>query len=512
MNEIHVLQVAPGLDAGRMLIGGKAASLVRLLNLAAPVPPAFVLTTDAYRAWEAGQNDDILLALLKEGVAGLEAQTGRKFGAPGHGGLLVSVRSGAPISMPGMMDTVLNVGFGPITGHVDSFTCDARTRFLWQFAELVIGIDSEELDQLRRKFSGTDPESVMALEAALRDEAIARCKTWPASAIEELTMAAKAVFASWQSSRAKLYRRMRKIDDSIGTSVTVQQMVFGNFDGDSGSGVAFTRDPTTGKNEFCGEFLFGGQGEEIVSGKETAGGLAHWQERQPNQSQQLAIIGKQLEKLDGKAQEIEFTVERGKLYVLQCRPALLTARAAARVAVDMCNQGVLTQVEAVGYARSHGFDPYADGRGIAVSQGAIEVARGLPVGGGVAVGRVAFGDAMMSELQRSGEPGVLLTVETSPNSLPLMERAAALVTLRGGATSHAAVVAREMGRVCVVGVGGELVDGNARLIRPVKEGDWITVDGDAGVIYAGSKTVAADTSTEDELRLRYWASEHDGEP
>jgi pyruvate,orthophosphate dikinase len=341
---------------------------------------------------------------------------------------------------------------------------------------------------------------VLAAEAAKREQ------QWPKTAFQELGCAARAVFESWQSSRAKLYRRMRKIDDSIGTTVTVQQMVFGNRDSDSGSGVAFTRDPTTGADGLCGEFLFGGQGEEVVSGRETAGGLRAWRARQPGQFQQLESLGQRLERATNQVQEVEFTVEQSRFYVLQCRPARLTARAAARVAVDMHREQRISRHAAIEYARSHGFDPNANPRGLAVSAGARQLALGLPVGGGVAVGRVAFGGSKIEEIKRNGDPAVLVTVETSPKSLPLMQRCAALVTMRGGATSHAAVVARELGTSCVVGVGGEIEGDGAQFGDRIREGEWITVDGDTGALYAGRVVEVADILSSDERQLRSWAS------
>jgi pyruvate,orthophosphate dikinase len=488
-----------------MLLGGKASSLVRLLNLGAPVPPAFVLTTDAYREWAENPEGALLASFLQEGIGALEDRTGRRFGN-GMNGLVVSVRSGAPVSMPGMMDTVLNVGIGSVEPGAIPFAHDARSRFLWQYAELVLEIDGAALEALREKFGAPSFESNSALEKSLEAEAGRRGKRWPETPLQELAGAAQAVFASWQSSRAKLYRRMKKIDESIGTTVTVQQMVFGNRDANSGSGVAFTRDPTTGDDGLCGEFLFGGQGEEVVSGRETANGLTPWRQRQPLLFDQLQTLGRHLESSTSKVHEIEFTVEQGDFYVLQCRPALLTARAGARVAVQLFKDGRISQNDALAYARANGFDSSASGRGLSAAGLAKQVGSGLPVGGGVSTGRVAFGDSKMEELKLAGDPAVLMTVETSPKSLPLMRRCAALVTMRGGATSHAAVVARELGRPCVVGVGGEISGHTARMSDSIAEGDWVTVDGDRGLIFAGKATTIEDMLSAEERQLREWAT------
>lgn len=496
----RVLQILPQMDADRMLLGGKASSLVRLLDLGAAVPPAFVLTTEAFRDWASNPDEESLISLLKEGMSALEQRTARRFGT-GIGGLIVSVRSGAPVSMPGMMDTVLNVGIGTVADDSVPFLHDARSRFLYQYAELVLDIEAGLLDYWRS--IGT---TTAALEKLMAAEAIRQGKRWPNTPVEELAGAAKAVFASWQSSRAKLYRRMKKIDESIGTTVTIQQMVFGNFDTESGSGVAFTRDPTTGAKGPCGEFLFGGQGEELVSGRETASSLAEWRRRQPQAFQQLETLGQRLEGATSKVHEIEFTVEKGTFYVLQCRPALLTARAGARVAVQMFTEGNISKAEALAYAREHGFASEASAKVLAVPAGAKQVGSGLAVGGGVSNGRVAFGESKMEELRRAGDPAVLMTVETSPKSLPLMRRCAALVTMRGGATSHAAVVARELGTPCVVGVGGEIEGQSARMNESISEGDWITVDGDSGLIFSGKATTVAETLSDEERQLREWAT------
>ncbi|HVW70742.1 MAG TPA: PEP/pyruvate-binding domain-containing protein, partial [Steroidobacteraceae bacterium] len=384
----HVVKIEAAGGAERALIGGKAWSLQSLLDMGAAVPPACVLTTQAYRDWTRHREPQWLRDRLAEAVGMLESTTGRQFGA-GPQGLIVSVRSGAPVSMPGMMDTVLNVGLGRLPPGTEAYLYDARVRFLWQFAELVLDLGQPVLEGLRGRFAGLGaPAMAGPLEQALQALAEEQGKSWPASAMDELLAAAGAVFASWQSSRAKLYRRMRKIDDSIGTAVTIQQMVFGNRDAQSGSGVVFTRNPTSGADGLCGEFLFGGQGEEIVSGRETAGSIAQWRERQPEPFRELAALGKRLEEATGKVHEIEFTLEQGRLYVLQCRPALLTGRAAARVAVDFHDEGRISRAEAVVYARSHGFDPTASGRGLVVRPGERPIAMGLPVGGGVAVGRV----------------------------------------------------------------------------------------------------------------------------
>ena len=341
-----ILQLSADTYADRALIGGKAASLLTLAGIGAAVPPAFVLTTEAYRQWAATPDAGFVRALIDEGITGLEAVSGRKLGA----GLIVSVRSGAPVSMPGMMDTVLNAGIGVPAADAEPFIHEARLRFLRQYCELVLGIDP----------GGADTENDFRALAGDR---------FPETPRDELVGAAEAVFASWQSSRARLYRRMRKIDDNLGTSVTIQQMVFGNRGANSGSGVAFTRDPTSGAHGLTGEYIQRGQGEEIVAGKETGAGLDGWRAAQPERFAELRALGERLEADTHKVHEIEFTVEEGRLFVLQCRPALLTAKGAARVAVEMVREGRLDRAEAVAYAMTQGFDPDADPNAMGIAPG-----------------------------------------------------------------------------------------------------------------------------------------------
>ncbi len=471
------------------------------------MPPAFVLTTEAYRRWSACPDDGLIEELIDEGLRSLEQRTGRTLGSPG--GLVVSVRSGAPVSMPGMMDTVLNAGLGRVTAETDAFLCEARVRFLRQYAELVLGLDANVVDAMVAEHAGqgVDPAMLTALESALEAAATVAGKPWPGTPRQELAGAARAVFGSWQSPRAKLYRRMRKIDDALGTSVTIQQMVFGNRDRDSGSGVAFSRDPTSGNPGLTGEFLFLGQGEEVVAGKETGAGLAGWKSAQPQQFAKLEALGQTLEDTTGKVHEIEFTVESGAFFVLQCRPALLTARGAARVAVEMVDEGRLSRQAALDYAVVHGFDPQGDAVGLAVDSAAQALVQGLPVGGGVARGRLAMNPAAAEQFMQAGDPVVFATVETSPTLLSVMQRCTALVTMRGGATSHAAVVARQLGTPCVVGIGATIEADTLQIGKGLRQGDWVTVDGDSGRIYRGDAAVSVSRLSGPELQLRQWAAD-----
>jgi pyruvate,orthophosphate dikinase len=497
-----LVQISKDSDAGRMLVGGKAASLITLANHGAIVPPAFVLTTEAFRLWSEANDENLLGKLIAEGLSQLEAKTGGQLGAK-QDPLIVSVRSGAPESMPGMMDTVLNVGIGSLDEEKNDFLLNARRRFLWQFAELVIGIEAPRLQALREEFEVVGNIDIASLESRLAEEAQIVNKSWPDSPLQELVMASNAVFNSWQSSRAKLYRRMRKIDDAIGSTVTIQQMVFGNRDQNSGSGVAFSRNPANGEPGINGEFLVGAQGEEIVAGKQTAESLDIWAKTETDRFAELEELARKLEQSTSKVQEIEFTVEAGNLYVLQCRPALLTARAAARAAVEMYEEGLLDQVQMLEYARSHGFDPETEPRALAVRDGACALMTGLPVGGGVAVGCAAFTIEDADKLIRAGESVVFVTEETSPELLPIMQKAKALVTMRGGASSHAAVVARQLGTPCVVGVGEQINDKRIEIgTADLSTGDVITVDGDSGHIYPADVSELVEVLTPYEVKLR----------
>lgn len=503
MSQLPVVHISADLEADRMLLGGKATSLVTLTRAGARVPPAFVLTTAAYRQWADGACD--VRALIRQGIDMLQQQTGSRLGD--GGGLVVSVRSGAPVSMPGMMDTVLNAGLGRLGEGQPGYLYEARARFLWQFAELVIGLGSDELEAIAAVVGGgCTPATLDALENKLAGQAQARGLAWPQTPEDELVAAAQAVFASWQSPRAKLYRRMRKIDDSLGTSVTIQQMVFGNHDRRSGSGVAFTRNPTSGEASLTGEFLLGGQGEEVVAGRETGAGLEQLATHLPEQFAALEALGKKLEQQQGKVQEIEFTIDQGNLFVLQARAALLTARAAARIAVDLAGEGLLSRQQALAYAAEHGFDVAGSGEVLAVDETAQPVLSGLPVGGGVGVGRIALSPAAAESLIREGCPVVFVSVETSPHLLSLMQRSSALLTMRGGATSHAAVVAREVGIPCVVGIGADIADGAIRGVDGLVDGAWVTIDGDSGHIYPGQTARKVSRLDEAEATLKQWSA------
>jgi pyruvate,orthophosphate dikinase len=457
--------------AGRELVGNKGASIAEMRALGLPVPPAFVLPIDEckrYRAAGEQLDDEVWQAVLR-GIEHLEHETGRRLGDPAAP-LLVSVRSGAAVSMPGMMDTILNLG---ITDAVEDglarlsgdpgFARETHARFCHEFGHTVLGADIDA--------RGHDATAAEIRAAVLDDigEAV------PADPLEQLRAAIFAVFASWSSRRAIAYRRHWGIPEEGGTAVIVQAMVFGNLGEGSGTGVLFTRDPLSGAPEPYGEWLPRGQGEDVVSGTHDPLQLSALAEEQPDVHVQLLEAAAVLERAHADVQDIEFTVERGSLYLLQTRAAKRSPLAAVRIATDLVSEGMIDVETALRRVSPEQVQsvlcptlPDASVTGVKV------LARGIPACPGVASGR-AIGETDLAE--RAGDPVVLVRPTTSPEDVAAMIAAGAVVTERGGATSHAAVVTRALGRPSVVGVG----DG----ATTAWEGHEVTVDGSAGVIYAG---------------------------
>jgi pyruvate,orthophosphate dikinase len=462
------------------LIGGKAASLGRMRQLGLPVPPAFVLTTDACRAYfdGGGKLPAELDQLTAEGIAHLEEALARQFGA-GPSPLLVSVRSGAPVSMPGMMDTVLNLGMNDEveaalaaeTGD-PAFAADTHTRFRSLFGRVVLKTDRPAPDAI------------------------------PADPAEQLRMAIAAVFDSSRSRRARSYKKHCNLPDDMGTAVTVQGMVFGNLDDRSGTGVLFTRNPLSGAAEPYGEYLARGQGEDVVSGCCTPQPLSALAEQLPHLHTQLLQAGAALEHHGRDAQDIEFTVQRGELFLLQTRSAKRSPEAAVRMAVEMVDQGLITREQALERVspeqirlllRPHLAPGAADGAEV--------LATGEPACPGVGAGVCVSDPDEAQERAERGEQVVLVRESTSPEDVHGMIAATAVITETGGSTSHAAVVSRQLGRPCVVGCGSGTV---SRLA-----GQTATVDGDNGTVFAGRLPIATpDAATDPRLsRLRAWADE-----
>jgi pyruvate, orthophosphate dikinase len=488
-----------GLDGGeppsRELIGGKAWSVARMRVLGLNVPPAFVVTTRACAAYLAtGTPPHSLEEEIAAAIAWLEAQTSRRFGR-GPRPLLVSVRSGAPISMPGMMDTVLNLGMNDETEHALAAECgdpifarDTHRRFLELYARIVLKTGELDLD------AAADP-------ARWRDTIAAAGGPVSMDARQQLHAALRAVFDSWNSRRARRYRQHHDIPETLGTAVTVQAMAFGNLDDRSGTGVLFSRNPLTGDAAPYGEYLPRAQGEDVVSGKFTPRPLSELAAKLPAVHQELMAAAGKLEAASGDVQDIEFTVERGRLYLLQARSAKLAPHAALRIAVDFVREGLLDEAAAIRRLTPEQVRILLSPRlSDDVRSAAEPVAKGEGASPGVGIG-VAVADSDDAESRaKAGEAVVLARPTTSPEDLHGMIGARAVVTERGGATSHAAVVGRALGLPCVVGCGtGSL----AALI-----GKTITVDGQSGAVFDGALPIEAPDESDDELltTVARWAS------
>jgi pyruvate,orthophosphate dikinase len=514
------------------LLGGKGAGLAEMTIAGLPTPPGFTITTEACNDYfDAGEKlpdglwDDVLEA-MKE----VERRSGKGFGDP-KSPLLVSVRSGAKFSMPGMMDTVLNLGLNEetlqgliaLTGN-ERFGWDAYRRFIQMFGRIVMGVDGHRFDEVleaKKAERGVKQDTELSADdlRALAEQfkKIVRDDTgrdFPDDPSEQLDLAIKAVFASWFGQRARDYRKFNKIADDLGTAVNVVTMVFGNMGDDSGTGVAFTRDPNTGERVLYGEYLTNAQGEDVVAGIRTAPKIAQMATDMPAVFDEFQRIGQQLERHYRDVQDLEFTIERGKLYMLQTRSAKRTAAAAVKIAVDMVADGTISEREAVAriepaqvdqLLRAQ-FDPNA-------RKDAKRIAKGLNASPGAAVGRAVFDADDAVEWVGRGEKVVLVRIETSPDDFHGMAVAQGILTARGGATSHAAVVARQIGKPCVAGCAELLVDYGAKSARSsesglaFQEGDWISVDGSTGEVFLGAlPTVEARFEDQKELQtILGWA-------
>jgi pyruvate,orthophosphate dikinase len=497
-------------DVGRDVLGGKGAGLVEMVGLGLSVPPGFVIGTPCGRAYfdafPGPALPDDLDGELKTRLAALEESAGRRFGND-EDPLLVSVRSGAPVSMPGMMDTVLNVGLTPAgTEKLAARTGDPRfaytslERLLDTFARTVRGVDVGEIEDA---LMDLPPEADPGRAAQARCDALLKVieaesgSAFP-DAHGQLRESIEAVFRSWRSRRAKAYRKHKGIDENMGTAVVVQTMVFGNRDDDSGSGVAFTRDPSTGARGAFGDFLFRAQGEDVVSGEHDTYPLQTIEDRLPEVYAELLATFQTLERHTRDLCDIEFTIESGRLYLLQTRVGQRSGRAAVALAVDLVDEGLISIDEAVtrvddeqlAAAQAPRFDD-------AVPDGDV-IARGLAASPGAVTGCAAFDSDRAQALKDDGRDVVLLRPTTSPADMPGVIASVGVVTGRGGRTSHAAVVARGMGRAAVCGVGELAVAGDRRSAtlagRELNEGDLISVDGDHGIVSAGRRpTVPAHT-------------------
>ncbi|HEY1292035.1 MAG TPA: pyruvate, phosphate dikinase [Chloroflexota bacterium] len=528
---VYMAEDAPASD--RDLLGGKGAGLAAMTQAGLPVPAAFTITTAACNAFQQAKGQfpsglwDQTLAALKK----VEAKSGRKLGDAANP-LLVSVRSGARESMPGMMDTVLNLGLNDETvaglarqtGN-ERFAWDAYRRFVGMFGRIVLGIDGARIDEVfegakkavgARQDTDLGPDQLRQVTQELK--ALVQQETgrpFPTDVLEQLELAIKAVFNSWMGKRAVDYRNQFKIPHDLGTAVSVVTMVFGNMGDDSGTGVAFTRNPSTGQRQIYGEFLSNAQGEDVVAGIRTPISISKMHEQWPAVYRQFEEIADRLEQTYKDVQDLEFTVERGKLYMLQTRNAKRTGKAAVVTAVEMVGEGLITREEALKRIQPMHvqqilvpqFDPES------LRKAGDPIGRGLAASPGAAVGKVVFDPDRSAELAANGEPVVLVRRETSPEDFHGMAPAVGILTSRGGSSSHAAVVARQMGKPCIAGAEEIDIDVDRQRMSAggttLHEGDWISLDGSTGEVFAGRiSTIAPDLQRETELiTLLGWADE-----
>jgi pyruvate,orthophosphate dikinase len=512
------------------LLGGKGSGLAEMTGAGLPVPSGFTITTEAClrygeleRSFPPGLDDQIAVA-----VAELQRRTGKELGSVERP-LLVSVRSGAAISMPGMMDTVLNLGLNDETVEAlarltnnERFAWDAYRRFVAMFGDIVLGVDRERFSDALEAEKRTlgierDPDVdaetwkrlVLQFKAIIREAA---GREFPQDARAQLRLAVAAVFDSWNSRRAIDYRRYHKIPDDLGTAVTVMEMVFGNMGDDSGTGVAFTRDPNTGEKVLFGEYLRNAQGEDVVAGIRTPERIVDLADSQPGVFAQFREIAERLERHYGDMQDLEFTVERGKLFMLQTRSAKRSAEAAVKIALDLVDEGVIDRRKAVAAVEASTLDQLFHAR-IDPSQAYEAIGKGLNASPGAATGQIVFTADDAVEWHREGKPVVLVRTETTPDDVHGMIAAEGVLTAKGGATSHAAVVARGMGKPCVAGCDALTIDRGARTAKlgghAFAQGDWITIDGSTGAVAAGRlNLVDAPTTLPSWLeRFLAWADE-----
>ncbi len=513
----------------RDLLGGKGAGVAEMTRTGVPVPPGFTITTEACNAYyENGQQfPEGMWEQVLEGLKDIEAQTGKRFGDPSNP-LLVSVRSGAKFSMPGMMDTVLNLGLNQQTREglarlTDNprFAADAYRRFVQLFGKIVLGVDGDrfehEMDEAKGHGQRQDTDLTTEELLALAEKFKAIIKEdvgvdFPEDPFEQLRAAIAAVFRSWNGRRAVDYRRVNKIPDNLGTAVNVQAMVFGNMGNDSATGVAFTRNPSTGEPEIFGEYLVNAQGEDVVAGIRTPQPISKLAQEMPEVYEQFHQIAKQLERHYKDMQDVEFTIERGKLWMLQTRTGKRTGAAAVKIAVDMVNEGLIDRATAVQRVDPHALDqllhPMIDP---AARKDAHPLTVGLPASPGAASGKAVFDPDEAEELAKTGEKVILVRVETAPEDFHGMVAAQAILTARGGMTSHAAVVARGMGKPCVAGAGDLRISYTDQLMTvngtTIRKGDWITLDGGSGEVFAGKMPTVEPELSGDFATLMSWADE-----
>lgn len=501
-------------NLGKMILGGKGANLVEMKRIGLPIPNGLIVSTLACNEYFKNQNS-LSLELkqeIKNSLVNLEKETGKKF--DGENPLLVSVRSGAPVSMPGMMDTILNLGLNDKTAQYliskmkdEKFVYDIYIRFIEMFSEIVKGLNKEKFHTLKSEILSTGYENVIKAykELYLKETG----EEFPEDPETQVTMAIESIFNSWNNERAKIYRDIHNIDEKMGTGVVVQEMVFGNLNSISGTGVAFTRNPSTGENVVFGEYLLEAQGEDIVAGIRTPENILSLKTQLPNIYDEFISIARLLENHYGDMQDIEFTIENGKLYILQTRNGKRSPKASVKIAVDMVEEGVVDKEKGIMMIDTEVLPQLFNGT---FEEGDIAgkklLGKGLPGSAGVAVGKVV----LSSERVKEGESVILVRTETSPEDIKGMSLAKGIVTVKGGATSHGAVVARGMGKCCITGCEEIKIDKNEEFFmingEKISEGDIISIDGYNGEIYLGEIKLKRDEMNTDLEKVMEWCKEH----
>lgn len=516
--ETRILFFADGSKDMRGLLGGKGAGLAEMSRIGLPVPQGFTITTASCREYyERGELSAELVDELNSAIVRLEQLTGKRFGDRANP-LLVSVRSGAQFSMPGMMDTILNLGMnddvckGLSELTSERFALDCYRRFIEKYGEIVLHIShhcfADVLELLKDK-ENVRHDHQLSLEGLrfLRDEYLrivgkATGEPFVSSPQEQLLGAVQAVFDSWQNERAKIYRKMHNIADYFGTAVNIQAMVFGNLGPTSGTGVCFTRNPSTGEKKLFGEFLVNAQGEDVVSGARTPETVEALSDTVPNAYQELVHIADLLERHYHDMQDIEFTVERGKLHLLQTRSGKRSAAAAVRIAIDMLDEGIITPGEALLRVTPEQIEHLLH-RGVDYSLPLTEITKGLPASPGAASGSITFDNEAALKSSKAGRKVLLVRPETSPDDIQGIIASEGVLTSRGGMTSHAAVVARGMGKPCVCGADALRIDLSKKTVtigeRTLHEGEMLSIDGTNGKVFMGEVPL-----TEPSLGGEFW--------
>ncbi|HEV2276695.1 MAG TPA: pyruvate, phosphate dikinase, partial [Acidobacteriaceae bacterium] len=509
------------------VLGGKGAGLAEMTNAGLPVPPGFTIQTEACREYMRGKLNPQIDKEMRAALQHLEEMQGQKLGA-GENPLLVSVRSGAKFSMPGMMDTILNLGLNDKAVEAlarrsqnPRFAYDSYRRLIQMFGDVVLDIPKKKFEHI---FDAVKHREKVKFDYELQPEALKDIiaeykklvkketgKDFPQAPMEQLVAARDAVFRSWNNERAKTYRRINHIDDWLGTAVNVQAMVFGNLGENSGTGVGFTRNPATGEHTFFGEYLMNAQGEDVVSGVRTPMPISELEKAMPKVYDHLKAITWKMEKHYRDMQDFEFTIQDGKLYMLQTRNGKRTGLAAVRVAIDMVREGLITQDEAIFRVEPNQLYDFLVPRLVEKGEKIEVLATGLPASPGAAVGQIVFTaeDAVKHHANKSYKSIILVRGETTPEDIAGMEVADGILTSRGGMTSHAAVVTRGMGKCCVAGAGDCTVDEARRELRVkgkiFKQGDWISLDGTTGRVIEGQlKTIPAQPDDPELVKFMSW--------